>query len=217
MKDWTRNRFRTARGKLLAEQIRRLSDLLGRKVTVLDVGGRPDYWANVETGNVGSIRLLNNDGAELDRDGVNDGIFSAEIGDACNLAEFADASVDLVHANSVIEHVGLWPSIEAMAREVRRVGLSGWIQTPAFEFPIEPHYRLPFLHWTAAPVRRKLLWASTHYRNDGVSMRRHHIDRINLLSRVEMQTLFPDCKIEVERLVLPKSYIARWGPDGTAA
>ena len=214
MRDWTQNRFRAGRGKLLTAQMARLAETLGRKVTILDVGGRPDYWANVDTSSVGAIRLMNNDEAELDRDGANDGIFSAEMGDACDLTGIADASVDLVHANSVIEHVGQWPAMAAMAKEVRRVGLSGWIQTPAFEFPIEPHYRLPLLHWFAPPIRRKLLAASPDYRQDGVKRRRYHIDRINLLSRAEVEALFPDCHIHVERILFPKSYTARWGPNG---
>ena len=214
MRDWTQNRFRAGRGKLLAAQLGKLAETLGRKVTVLDVGGRPDYWDNVDTSNVGAIRLMNNDETELDRDGANNGLFSAEIGDACNMEGIADGSIDLVHSNSVIEHVGQWPAMVAMANEVRRVGLSGWIQTPAFEFPIEPHYRLPFVHWFAPPIRRKLLVASSDYRDDDVSLRRIHIDRINLMSRAEVEALFPGCSIHVERFLLPKSFTARWGPDG---
>ena len=39
------NRFRQKRGRLLRQQIEALADRLGRDIVILDVGGRPDYWA----------------------------------------------------------------------------------------------------------------------------------------------------------------------------
>ena len=48
MSDLTVNRFRKARGGILRAQIARLADHLGRDIRILDVGGRPDYWRNVE-------------------------------------------------------------------------------------------------------------------------------------------------------------------------
>jgi hypothetical protein len=99
-----------------------------------------------------------------------------------------------------------------VAREALRVGRSGWIQTPAWEFPIEPHYRLPFLHWFAAPVRRRLLFASRDYRALNTRDRRFHVDRINLMSYAEFKALFPEAEIMVERVLIAKSYVARWQP-----
>lgn len=213
MKDLTVNRFRTARGRVLGAQIARLSKALGRPVTILDVGGRPDYWANVGLEHVAEIRLLNNDESELSRPASNN-LFVCEIGDARCLSSYCDQSIDLVHSNSVIEHVGQWQDMCAMADEAMRVGVSGWIQTPAWEFPIEPHFRLPFLHWFAPPVQRRMLGLSRAYGSLDTRGRRHHVDRINLLSRAEVEALFPACDIYVERALLPKSYCARWGPDG---
>lgn len=213
MKDFTVNRFRTARGRVLQQQIRRLSRQLGRPITVLDIGGRPDYWENVGLDGIQLIRLLNNDEAELDRP-ASSNLFETELGDARHLSGYADKSVDLVHSNSVIEHVGQWPDMCAMANEALRVGISGWMQTPAWEFPIEPHYRLPMLHWFAPPLRRKMLSFSRDYHSLDTSGRRHHIDRINLLSRAEVKALFPGCDVFVEWVILPKSYTARWGPSG---
>jgi len=213
MRDLTVNRFRTARGRILREMIGRLAAKLGRPVSVLDIGGRSDYWDNVGFDNIAEIRLLNNDESEFGRHASSD-LFLEELGDARHLANYGDKSVDLVHSNSVIEHVGMWPDMCAMADESLRVGIAGWVQTPAWEFPIEPHYQLPFLHWLAAPARRKLLTFSKDYRDLDVRGRRFHIDRINLLSRKEVEALFPGCDIYVERVLLPKSYTARWGPEG---
>lgn len=216
MKDLTVNRFRTARGRILRDQIARLAAGLGRPVTVLDVGGRADYWDNIGLENIAGIRLLNNDASELGRC-AEAGVFVDELGDGRRLSAFGDQSVDLVHSNSVIEHVGPWPDMCAFAGEARRVGLSGWVQTPAWEFPIEPHFQLPFLHWFAQPVRRAMLRASRDYHALDVGMRRYHIDRINLLSYAEFKALFPECEIFIERLLLAKSYTARWGPPGVVS
>jgi hypothetical protein len=140
-------------------------------------------------------------------------MFRALLGDARRLEGRADGSVDLVHSNSVIEHVGPWQDMAAMASELRRVGRAGWMQTPAWEFPIEPHFRAPFLHWFGQPLRRRMLALSPHYRRAGLAARRLHVDRINLLSRAEVAALFPGCEIWVERVaLLPKSYVARWMP-----
>jgi hypothetical protein len=215
MDEMTVNRFRAARGRLLSGQIAKLATHFGRPIVILDVGGRAEYWTNVGFNNVAAIHLLNSEQSELDRKAPSD-LFINELGDARNLSKYADKSVDLVHSNSVIEHVGLWRDMCAMADEVLRVGLSGWIQTPAWEFPIEPHFRLPFLHWFGQPLRRAILRGSRHYGSLDIRDRRYHIDRINLLSYGEVKSLFPDCEIFVERLLLAKSYTARWAPTGVS-
>ena len=76
-----------------------------------------------------------------------------KVGDACDLAGYPDRSVDLVHSNSVIEHVGGWPRMAAMAGELMRVARAGWVQTPAWEFPIEPHFHAPLVHRFASRCR----------------------------------------------------------------
>lgn len=134
------------------------------------------------------------------------------MGDATNLAAYADQSIDLVHSNSVIEHVGSWNRMAAMARETQRVGKAGWIQTPAWEFPIEPHFRLPFVHWMAAPARRRLLTLRKDFRSLTLGQRRAHVDDINMLSRREFTHLYEGCELTVEWLLLPKSYTAIWKP-----
>lgn len=210
----TVNRFRMARGRLLARQIDTLADRLGRKLEVLDVGGRETYWANVPTQNLRRVVVLNPslDDAEPVGDPA---LFHYVAGDGRDLSGFADQSIDLVHSNSVIEHVGSWSDMQAMAGEVRRVGRSGWIQTPAWEFPVEPHFRLPFVHWMGQPMRRRLIALVPPYRGMSLSERRFYVDLSNLLSLPEFRALFPDCAVHVERVIFRKSYTARWMPDGT--
>ena len=209
----TVNRFRKARGKLLANYIHNLAASYGRDITVLDIGGRAEYWTNVGTKNISKIIVLNSAAHELARIHPQTHLFQPEVGDARDLRNYPDKSVDLVHSNSVIEHVGDWSSMTAFADEALRVGMSGWVQTPAFEFPIEPHFKLPLAHWLPAPLRRKYLRLSPGYQSANVAERRGHVDRINLLTRKEVKALFPHQEIEIitERFaLLPKSYVVRW-------
>jgi hypothetical protein len=211
MKDRTVNRFRQKRGRRLAQRLKRLSEELGRPLSILDVGGRRDYWDNVGFDGIGRITLVNYDPAELDRGDRASDLFEDVVGDARALSNIGDAAYDFYHSNSVIEHVGGWSDMEAMAKEAVRVAPHGWLQTPAWEFPIEPHFRLPFMHWLARPARAGLLKFSKPYRTLSRPERRFHVERINLLSRYECQLLFPDARIDTERLLfLSKSYMAVW-------
>lgn len=212
----TVNRFRQRRGRILAGKLDALSARLGRRVHVLDVGGRSDYWDNVPTAGVSKVTVVNYELDELDRampSAIGGLEFEMVQGDARDLKDHADGSADVVHSNSVIEHVGGWSDMAAMASEVRRVGRAGWVQTPAWEFPIEPHFRAPMLHWFSAPLTARLLFMSRHYRALDVASRRHHVERINLLARSEFRALFPDCHVLTERVLFPKSYVAHWGFD----
>ena len=66
---------------------------------------------------------------------------------------FEDKSFDVAVCNSVIEHVP--PAKRAnLVREINRVSNYYFIQTPAFVFPIEPHFFCPALHWLPRPLAR---------------------------------------------------------------
>jgi SAM-dependent methyltransferase len=203
------NRWRRNRGRLLSAYIKSIAALHGRKIAILDVGGRAQYWDDVDTRHVAGIVVLNNCKEELT---PASGLFSSVLGDGCALG-YPDKSFDFVHSNSVIEHVGDWHKMIAFADEVMRVGRAGWVQTPAWEFPIEPHFRMPFMHWLAAPARRAALRISPDYSKSSLVERREHADRINLLTRGEVKALFPfhSIKILTERcMFLPKSYTVKW-------
>jgi hypothetical protein len=126
--------------------------------------------------------------------------------------KYPDQHFDLLFSNSVIEHVGTWENQQAFASEARRVGKQLWIQTPAQEFFLEPHYMTPFIHWFPIFIRRKLiknftLWGLTNRPTD--NQVEHSIDELRLLKREEMVALFPDCLILEEKFIgLSKSYIA---------
>ncbi len=200
-KIWRRRRFNL----FLRLAAPRPSDIM------LDVGGTPWFWASssVTVKQIDTLNLVQQDvsaavGARF--------VVRSLAGDGCRL-EMADKSYDIAFSNSVIEHVGSWERQECFAREIRRVGRSLWVQTPAYECPFEPHYLTPFVHYLPVPVRRAVVrWCTVwgwlerptpEQVNEMVVMTR-------LLRKSEMQKLFPDCQILTERLlwIIPKSYIA---------
>lgn len=186
-------------------------------VSIVDMGGTLEYWQRVgldflrEKG--AKITLINRHATELSElQGVED-MFSAEVGDACNLAQYADRQFDLAHSNSVIEHVETWANMKAFAGETRRVAEFYYVQTPYFWFPIDPHYyKMPLFHWLPRPTRAWLLGAfpiAHSGRIKATDMAYEVVDRARLLDGRQFRFLFPDAATSFERFAgLPKSMIA---------
>ncbi len=199
--------FRRKRMAWFLDQMR-----LSPHVRILDVGGRADFWNELKQP-VRQLDIVNVEGdpgtlaATEDRPWMRVGY-----GNALAL-DFKDKSYDLVFSNSVIEHVQTWENQVKFAKEADRVGKGLWVQTPAREFFIEPHYIAPFIHWIPIPLRRKLIrWCTIWGWIERPSQQRidDTIAEIRLLSYKEFRTLFPDCEILRERFlgVFTKSYIA---------
>jgi len=135
------------------------------------------------------------------------------VGDACDLSSFADRSFDLVHSNSVIEHVGNWSRMKAFANEARRVGRYYYVQTPYFWFPIDPtNYRSPLIHWLPRPWQARLLntFPLTHVgRIETLDSAFEVLDSTQLIDARQFAIAFPDAQIVRERVLgLTKSLIA---------
>ena len=182
-----------------------------RSGTLLDIGGYPFNWfrrgehfSRVDVLNLGPVQPVDPPaGAPLVR---------ALSGDGRKL-DFPDSSYDIVFSNSVIEHVGGFPEQKAFAEEARRVGRSLWIQTPAWECPVEPHFLGLFIHWLPSRWHARLArWFSFRGLTGASdpSDLRAIAQTTRLLSKREMKLLFPDCEIWTERmlLILPKSHVA---------
>jgi methyltransferase family protein len=181
-----------------------------RTCRIIDLGGTPSYWESL--------------GSNLDWDRVTVCTWNVQplesthpriecmIGDARDVARFADLSFDIVHSNSVIEHTGRWDDMAAMAREVRRLAPRYFVQTPYFWFPVEPHARFLFLHWMPESWRYRILLKRTcgfWRRCPDVGAATRAIQSAVLLDRRQMQFLFPDAHIVSERLIgVTKSLIA---------
>lgn len=133
------------------------------------------------------------------------------VGDGLNL-KCDDNAYDIVYSNSVIEHLGTYENQEVFAKEIKRVGNGLFIQTPAYEFFLEPHYWTPFIHWLPVSVQKKLLRNFTVW---GLVTRSPEswidkiLSEIRLLNKKEFHDLFADCTIIEEKfLFFTKSYIA---------
>src|SRR5262245_416257 len=176
---------------------------------ILDVGGLPRGWEGVPIKS--RITILNIHPLDDYEGYFLQSRHVAVVGDGIRL-QFADKSFDLVFSNRVIEHLGTWERQQAFAAEARRVGQGYWIQTPAREFPIEPHYFGAFVHWFSKPVQKRLLRNFTLWGLLG-RPREETLEQVlaelRLLSGKEFRELFDNSQMWVERVLgLPKSYTA---------
>jgi hypothetical protein len=100
-----------------------------------------------------------------------------------------------------------------MAAEVSRLAPAYFVQTPSFWCPIEPHYRMPFIHWLPEPVRVSAVLATDlgfYKKAESIDAAMNAVEDAVLLDMRRMKSLFPDARIDRERLagIFIKSYIA---------
>lgn len=199
--------FRQRRGTHIKELFPDLSSY-----RILDLGGSVHFWH--ETGlidKVGFVDIYNVSHSEIQTKNVAPDNIKMHMYDGQHLP-VADKSYDLVLSNSVLEHI---PQSERaqLVREARRVGKRGFIQTPAREFFIEPHFVMPFIHWLPRRLGRICVrvspWAllSAH----SSATQDAYWNEVRLLSRREITELFPKDKVSAERFLgLPKAWIVYW-------
>lgn len=192
-------------------RMRVLADLLAgmEAVRVLDLGGTFEFWeANARfllEGTVSSLDVVN---TILDRpEGLHVADGGLEIrmvaGDATEFHRGEGAGWDLVFSNSAIEHVGNLRQQRRFAQAVARAAPRHFIQTPSRSFPVEPHFHVPYF-W-ALPLG---LRAALHRRFDLGFMPREQdwfqaridCEETRLLSRRELESLFPGSRILPERV-----------------
>lgn len=179
---------------------------------IIDVGGEFNYWQQYLSQLEGApitVLICNIDDRSIP---FADPRFSSQWANACDLSFAADNSFDLAHSNSVIEHVGRWREMRAMASEIRRVAPSYYVQTPYYWFPMEPHYRTIGYQWLPEAWRARLLtWRSLGYfpKARDFDQAMEYVNDSILLDKLQMRTLFPDAEHRAERVLgLTKSLIA---------
>ena len=199
--------FRKRRG---AHILKCFPDL--KNYRVLDLGGSVHFWH--ETGlidHVGLVDIYNVSHSEIQTQHRASEKFSIHIYDGATIPE-ASKSYDLLLSNSVFEHIP--PEFRRrVASEALRVGKRGFIQTPAKEFPIEPHFVMPFIHWLPRRLGRQFVrlspWALLSRHSEAVQDA--YWNEVQLLRKKDVSALFSNCAVTAERFIgLPKAWIVNW-------
>ena len=185
---------------------------LPRPLRILDVGGTNAFWEACGWAGLPEVRItLVNTEPEKQR---HENIVSC-CGDARDLHQFATLGFEICFSNSVIEHLFTRDAQRIMAEQVRRVAPRYWVQTPNFWFPIEPHFEFVGWQWLPEGLRVAMLrrrgfgWRE---RAPDLETARRSVREIRLLTRTELEELFPDGTLEAERyLGLVKSWIVSRG------
>lgn len=140
-----------------------------------------------------------------------DGLFEYSVGDGTAIG-LPDNAFDLVHSNSVIEHVGSWQRMLMFSREVRRAAPRYFVQTPNYWFPWEPHFGMPLFQYLPYPVQAALLMrrrCGFFARCSSLSAAMEAVESVHLLDRKMLSCLFPDARIVHERFCgMTKSFTA---------
>ena len=196
-------RFRIAR----MARFQRMFQVTG-STRILDVGGTPSNWDLLAVRP--QVTILNLPRAIEER-----GPLTWVFADGCRLP-FRDQSFDVVFSNSVIEHLGDAGKHEQYAREIARVGVRYFVQTPNRWFPVEPHLLMPLLHflpraWQGGLIRRFTIWEwiARPRADHRAFYLEHYLRDIQLLDGRAMRRLFPGARLVRERFLgLTKSLIA---------
>lgn len=209
--------FRKRRNRRLVALIEDLWLAGGQQpINVLDIGGSLVFWRSIPEAvrMKCNIQLINLPEAYEGLPPAEEklrGTVELLTGDARDLSRFDDRSFDLVVCNSVVEHVGSWRDMRTAANEARRVGRRGWIQVPAFEFPLEQHFLVPFAHWLGDPMQVRLLrLLNKEFSRQSIDDQYMNVFYTRPLTRTQLRTLFPETDVRSEWLIFPKSHIATW-------
>lgn len=186
---------------------------------ILDLGGSATIWEMMDY--PAEITLLNINETWLEVPETQEHRkYIPVVGDGRHTS-FEKGTFDLVFSNSVIEHVGSPADAAAFALEVRRLGKAFYCQTPNKWFPIEPHYGTVLLHWFPGLLenyyvfRYFTLWGLMHKPDRETAQKA--VKDARLLTKREMESLFPDAEITTERFMwmFAKSFIALKRPTTT--
>lgn len=205
-------KFRAKRFRAIQALIEAVLAERGR-CDILDLGGTETYWL------IGdrfirenrcriTITIVNTEEQTLRRTDQ----FRFLCGDATKPDLFAGRQFDLVHSNSLIEHVGSWRQMAMFAANVRRLASRYYVQTPNYWFPYEPHFRVPGFQFLPKAMRARLImryalgfFPRITERSEANQIVLHH----QLLSTRQMRALFPDGVISHEKFMRTnKSIIA---------
>lgn len=190
------NQFREKRFSFFLDKMNKME----KPLTIFDVGGKINFWENRGlAGNLNyKITIVNFEKEKSQYSNI-----KTLIGDATDLSQFADKSFDIVHSNSVIEHLYNFNNQSKMASEIVRVGKKYIVQTPNKYFFLEPHYLLPFFQFIPDKLKYLILTKTklSRLKKWDKNFAKQYINEIRLLSLKEMKILFPKSKIYFEKFI----------------
>ena len=190
------NQFREKRFSFFLDKMNKME----KPVTIFDVGGKINFWENRGlAGNLNyKITIVNFEKEKSQYSNI-----KTLIGDATDLSQFFDKSFDIVHSNSVIEHLYNFNNQSKMASEIVRVGKKYIVQTPNKYFFLEPHYLLPFFQFIPDKLKYLILTKTklSRLKKWDKNFAKQYINEIRLLSLKEMKILFPKSKIYFEKFI----------------
>lgn len=124
---------------------------------IVDIGGYYNYWKQLnDYFNTDFSPVLIN----ISKGWIEDNKYVSIVGDGKELSFIKDKSFDIAFSNSVIEHIPKLEDQIKMINNIKRIAKYYFIQTPAFMFPLEPHFLFPFFHWLPVEAR---IWLVRHF------------------------------------------------------
>lgn len=197
--------FRKRRGRRLLKHFPDMGEL-----RICDLGGSRHFWEKLDIGvphkNI-TIYNINDDETQALR---TENYSDIEIRKYDGMTvPVGDNFFDLLICNSVIEHIPK-PERAQIAKEMTRISRRIFCQTPAYSFPIDPHFLMPFIHWLPKKWGEYLLYVSPWkiLSNPSRETVDHYFLGTNLLRKRELAELFPACAIEYEYFLgFVKSYL----------
>ncbi|MBK8980849.1 MAG: class I SAM-dependent methyltransferase [Ignavibacteria bacterium] len=180
-----------------------------KPLRILDLGGSEYFWRNLNLVNLNDLRILlvNTEFQDVNKYSNMDFLEK----DVKDLSEFGDKEFDIVHSNSLIEHISSAGDQKKLAEEIVRIGKHYFIQTPNYFFPFEPHFMFPFFQFLPHKkkvdmiMKKDLGW---YKRETDFRKADELASSVRLLKKKELKNYFKGAKIYSEKYFLfTKSFI----------
>ncbi len=208
---------RSRRVRFFASLIESLykTGLLKGKIRILDIGGTFQFWqmnaCHMPIDIIEIIEIVNILTIDAELKTIAGIAMKSYSGNALDVSSIHSSHYDIVHSNSLLEHVGDLSAQKAFASNVCQLGTYHFIQTPCRSFPIEPHFYIPFFAFLPLSIKTFLHYNfSLGFMNKEKCwlQARINCENTRLLTHKELLHIFPNSKCIPERLfMLCKSWI----------
>lgn len=158
-----------------------LNDYLNKKVTnfkILDIGAGDGFISSYFITKKNKVTCVDIEDQRIEKKAKFFKVISSKL-------SFKSDEFDIVISNHVIEHIKNQKlHLEEIRRVLKKDGVC-YIATPNWNFPVEPHYKLPLIHYLPQKAFVKILKITKLY-----------TESLYLLSYKEMINLFRDFTIK---------------------